>query len=152
MLLTHLEHCEELTKPMLEAYLELFTVLFLKSDDVVKEVVTSDLISLLESLKNAEISLFAEKKFSMKIVLYRIYQLKHCVKQSTDCEIKKSRNREYNFSENPTQCKVHDDFKENEAVINLTHKDGKVFIPIICFLLTLTGKILNLNSAALINI
>jgi hypothetical protein len=31
---------------MLEAYLELFTVLYLKSDDIVKEVLLNDLYSL----------------------------------------------------------------------------------------------------------
>jgi hypothetical protein len=36
-------------------------------------------------------------------------------------------------------------------VINLTKGDGKDFIPIVCFLLTLTGKILNLNSASLLD-
>jgi len=58
---------------MLEAYLELFTVLFLKSDDVVKEVLLSDLFNLLTSLKSAEVTLFVDRKFGMKIVLFRIY-------------------------------------------------------------------------------
>ena len=88
-----------MTSPMLEAYLELFTVLTLKSDDIVKEVLMQDLIGLVESLKQFEVKLFAEQQFSMKIPLYRIYQLRHCLKSSTDCKKKSSQKGHYSFDE-----------------------------------------------------
>ena len=41
--ISYLAENEEFTNEMLEAYLELFTVLYLKSDDIVKEVLLNDL-------------------------------------------------------------------------------------------------------------
>lgn len=78
-LLTHLAFCEEFDKEMLEAYLELFTVLFLKSNNVFKEALLCDLYGLIVTLQQAEIKIFVEKQFYMKIVLFKIYQLKHCI-------------------------------------------------------------------------
>ena len=98
-LFSYLAHGENMTKPKLEAYLELFTVLTLKSDDIVKEVLMQDLIGLVESLKQFEVKLFAEQQFSMKIPLYRIYQLRHCLKSSTDCKKKSSQKGHYSFDE-----------------------------------------------------
>ena len=46
-LLNYLEHSEKFTQEMLEAYLELFTVLFLKSDDIVREIFMTDLLDLI---------------------------------------------------------------------------------------------------------
>lgn len=73
---------------MLEAYLQLFTVLFLKSDACVKCVLMADLCSLIVSLKEHEVPLFVDATFGMKIMLFRVYQLKNCLRDQTDCAIK----------------------------------------------------------------
>lgn len=86
---------------MLEAYLELFTVLFLKSDDCVKCVLLADLLSLLVSLKEREVSLFIDRTFGMKIMLYRVYQLMNCLKQTSMCAIKQRELHKARFSDDP---------------------------------------------------
>jgi hypothetical protein len=141
-LIQHLEHTKQLlTKDMLEAYLELFTVLFLKSDDCVKCVLLADLFSLLVSLKEQELALFVDGTFGMKIMLFRIYQIKNCLRHNTDCGIKQRLFAKARFSDNPETCAVHPDFDASLAMINLSNNQPQ-FISIICFFLTLTIKLI----------
>ena len=145
-LLNHLEHYDGvLSKELFEAYLELFTVLFLKSEQVIKAVLIADLIDLLQALKDSGVSLFSDKKFGLKIVLYRIYQFKHCIKKKTDCAITSRKVSEIFSHQVAVECDVHRDFNVNESTLDLSHPER--FCPMISFLLSLVFKIVNTNES-----
>ena len=54
-------------------YLELFTVMFLKSDELVRFVLVLDLNDVVNAIEDNIHSLFVEKKFGMHIMLYRLF-------------------------------------------------------------------------------
>jgi hypothetical protein len=105
-------------KDLLDTCLELFTVLYLKSDNVVKVVLLRDLFSVQNSIKQNEVTVFAENKFIMKIIMMRIAQFKHCLKANTDCPIKS--NVAQVEDETITDCPIHGCVASSEATIDLT--------------------------------
>ena len=65
-----------------DGMLDLFMVLFLKSDEAVKVTLMIDLKNIFQILKMNEIKIFVEKTFAYKIIFYQISQFKHCLKQN----------------------------------------------------------------------
>jgi hypothetical protein len=77
-----------LPKETLDSYLEVFTVVFLKSEDVFKRAVFADLFNFVDWLLTNLQPFFLEKKFSGTILLYRIHQMMHCISNPEPCEVK----------------------------------------------------------------
>jgi hypothetical protein len=141
-LLGAISHCEQLSKEMLEAYLELFTVVYLKSDHFVQEILMLDLLDVLETLERNQIKIFVEAQFGYKIALYRTYQLKHCLRKDSRCSIK---DRTSMLNKAAVTCEVHSDFEPSISVIDITAPNR--FCPFVSFLLTFLLKIFNLKNA-----
>lgn len=77
-----------LPKETFDCFLEVFTVVFLKSEEVFKRAVVADLIQFVDWLLGNLQPFFLEKGFKGKFILYRIYQLQHCIKNPENCLIK----------------------------------------------------------------
>lgn len=72
-LLNYIEQCEDFTKELFEAHLELFTVLFIKSEDIVRDIFMADLEDIIYSIESDIENLFINKKFGMEIIFFRIF-------------------------------------------------------------------------------
>ena len=77
-----------LPKETFDCFLEVFTVVFLKSEEVFKRAVVADLFQFVDWLLANLQPFFLEKGFKGKFVLFRIYQLQDCIKNPEPCLIK----------------------------------------------------------------
>jgi hypothetical protein len=72
----------------------MFIVLYLKSNDKVKQALVQDLENVFSYCKDNETKFFIEKRFSAKLMFYNISQFRHCLAESkegeTPCSILKS--------------------------------------------------------------
>ena len=62
--------------------LELFVVLFLKSDEAVKVTLLVDIQNVFHILKQNETRIFVDRLFKYKILFYGISQFKHCLRKA----------------------------------------------------------------------
>ena len=69
-----------LNKEMIDDLLQLFMVLFLKSEEVVKVAFLQDLTEIFQALKETETKIFVDKKFSYKFLFFNTLQFIHCLK------------------------------------------------------------------------
>jgi hypothetical protein len=137
---------DDLNKEIFECYLELFTVVYLKSLEVFKSAVLLDLVSLVDLLLDNQAKVFCDRSFSLNICMYRISQLFHCLKDKENraCNIKNTVKLVSNME--IFECNVHTNFDISPARIDLT--TPRRFSQVICFLLTFFFKILNISKAA----
>ena len=63
---------------LLDDLLQLFVVLFLKSEESVQVSVMSDLDAIFNLLKSRETSIFIDKNFSYKVIFFNVSQFNHC--------------------------------------------------------------------------
>ena len=73
---------KKLDKDLLDDLLELFVVLFLKSDEAVKVTLLVDIQNVFQILKQNEARIFVDRNFKYKLLFYGISQFKHCLKQA----------------------------------------------------------------------
>ena len=69
---------QSLDKDLFDDLLQLFLVLFLKSEEAVKVTMLQDLDNVFIFLKQAETKIFVDRRFNYKVFFYGISQLKHC--------------------------------------------------------------------------
>jgi hypothetical protein len=62
-------------KETLDCFLDVFTVTFLKSEEIFKRAVMLDLYDFVDFLLNNMQPFFLEKKFKCVFILFRIYQM-----------------------------------------------------------------------------
>ena len=70
---------EEINGNLLDDLLQLFVVLFLKSEEAVKVTVLQDLDAVFMMIKQAETKIFVDRSFKYKIFFQGISQYKHCM-------------------------------------------------------------------------
>jgi hypothetical protein len=60
----------KISENLMDDLLQLFVVLYLKSNDKVKQTLIDDLETLFWTIKSSETKFFIEKKFQYKLVFY----------------------------------------------------------------------------------
>ena len=74
-------------KDMIDDLLQLFMVLFLKSDEAVKVSFLIDLTAVFQSLKENATKIFVDRSFTYSILFFRLNYFTHCLKTyNKDCQ------------------------------------------------------------------
>lgn len=141
-IISHLVKHDFEKKEVFELYLELFTVMFLKSDELVKFVIVHDLNDVVGAMEDNIHRLFVEKKFGMHIFLYRLFQFKHCLNKPDECRVKdKERTKDMSKA---FECPKHKDYDSDAGKINATKPH--IFGALAGFLMTLLIKMVKVTS------
>lgn len=104
-----------------------------------------DIFLVLKSIKDSECTVFAdkEKKFKLKIIIYRIHQFLNCFRQASPCQLK---NQPSSLEdESIYQCEVHGQIEHKDATVDLTEDPSK-FHQYTCFLAALQFRIFNIMT------
>ena len=162
---------KKLDKELLDDLLELFVVLFLKSDEAVKVTLLVDIQNVFLILKQNETRIFVDRLFKYRILFYGISQFKHCLKQAeagkkdgsmpATCPILtnsfKAENAKKNSSEinggqslSAEGCNVHGTINIKQETFALDD-DPEKFIQFICFLATLKFKLHHIFNTTELN-
>lgn len=67
-----------LSKDLMDDIINLFVMLYLKSNQTLKRALITDLENAFILVKDKETSIFVDKKFAYKIFFHNINQFKHC--------------------------------------------------------------------------
>lgn len=84
----HFITLHDIPKETLDCYLEVFTVAYLKSEEVFKRAVLFDLQQFVDMLHANMQSFFVDRSFKCNFVLFRVFQLVNCVKDELECPVK----------------------------------------------------------------
>ena len=84
----HFITLHDIPKETLDCYLEVFTVAYLKSEEVFKRAVLLDLQQFVDMLHANMQSFFVDRSFKCNFVLFRVFQLVNCVKDEYECPVK----------------------------------------------------------------
>lgn len=84
----HFITLHDIPKETLDCYLEVFTVAYLKSEEVFKRAVLFDLQQFVDMLHANMQSFFVDRSFKCNFVLFRVFQLVNCLKDDNECPIK----------------------------------------------------------------
>jgi hypothetical protein len=77
---------QPIEKDSLDGLLQLFIVLYLKSNDKVKHTLIHDLEQIFVFCKDNETKFFIEKRFDANVMFYNISQFRHCLAESKEGE------------------------------------------------------------------
>eukprot|EP00347_Sterkiella_histriomuscorum_P003504 403364047 len=162
------------SQDVMDNFIDLFVMLYLKSNQVLKRAIVSDLETCFFMIKDRETTLFVDKKFSYKIFFYNLNQFRFCQKlyeedalknpavQQPLCEhldihivekrVQNQRKQQLNYLAGQSEksittvpCQTHGSHNVQSNTIDLSKSQQK-FISYVCLLSQLYFKILKIED------